>query len=200
MNTTPLLVACVWDKNGVNVAGSGLGHDMVLTIDNSPFYSYVLNDYYQVLPEGDGSGLIVFSIPELEAGVHTAELKVWDVYNNSTTQTFTFEVVEDLKPELINLTAGPIPARNQIRFFLKHNRPESQMTITIQVFDMAGRLMWDHEETGSSDLFDDYVITWDLCANGGTRLRAGVYLYRVCMTSGKSAEVTAAKKLIILAQ
>lgn len=200
VNTTPLFVACVWDKNGVNVAGSGLGHDMVLTIDNSPFNSYVLNDYYQVLPEGDGSGLIVFSIPELEAGVHTAELKVWDVYNNSTTQTFTFEVVEDLKPELINLTAGPIPARDQIRFFLKHNRPESQMTITIQVFDMAGRLMWNHEETGSSDLFDDYVITWDLCANGGTRLRAGVYLYRVCMTSGKSAEVTAAKKLIILAQ
>ena len=34
----------------------------------------------------------------MESGTHTAELKVWDVYNNSTTQTFTFEVVEDLKP------------------------------------------------------------------------------------------------------
>lgn len=200
VNPTPLLVACVWDKNGINVAGSGIGHDMVLTVDNSPFHSYVLNDYYQLLPDGDGAGLIVFSIPELPKGKHTAELKVWDVVNNSTTQTFTFEVVEDLKPELIQLTAGPIPAREEIRFFLKHNRPESQLTVTLQVFDLAGRLMWSHEETGASDLFDDYVVTWNLCANGGTRLRAGVYLYRACMRSGKSGEVTDAKKLIILAQ
>ena len=200
VNPTPLLVACIYDENGVNMTGSSIGHDMVLTIDNSVFHSYILNDYYQILPDEDGAGLIVFSIPELEEGMHTAELKVWDVLNNSTSQTFTFEVVADLKPELINLTAGPIPARDQIRFFLTHNRPETQLTVTLQVFDLAGRLMWSHEETGSSDLFENYIVTWDLCATGGSRLAPGVYLYRACMRSGKSSEVMAAKKLIILAQ
>ena len=200
VNSTPLLVACIFDENGVNITGSSIGHDMVLTIDNSIYHSYVLNDYFQILPDESGAGLIVFSIPELEEGMHTAELKVWDVLNNSTSQTFTFEVVADLKPELINLTAGPIPARDQIRFFLTHNRPETQLTVTIQVFDMAGRLMWSHEETGSSDLFENYIVTWDLCNNSGNRLYPGVYLYRACMRSGKSSEVMAAKKLIILAQ
>lgn len=200
VNPTPLLVACIYDENGVNMTGSSIGHDMVLTIDNSVFHSYILNDYFQILPDEDGAGLIVFSIPELEEGMHTAELKVWDVLNNSTSQTFTFEVVADLKPELINLTAGPIPARDQIRFFLTHNRPETQLTVTLQVFDLAGRLMWSHEETGSSDLFENYIVTWDLCATGGSRLAPGVYLYRACMRSGKSSEVMAAKKLIILAQ
>lgn len=200
VNPTPLLVACIYDENGVNMTGSSIGHDMLLTIDNSVFHSYVLNDYFQILPDENGAGLIIFSIPELEEGIHTAELKVWDVLNNSTSQTFTFEVVADLKPELINLTAGPIPARDQIRFFLTHNRPETQLTVTIQVFDLAGRLMWSHEETGSSDLFENYIVTWDLCATGGSRLAPGVYLYRACMRSGKSSEVMAAKKLIILAQ
>ena len=60
--------------------------------------------------------------------------------------------------------------------------------------------MWSHEETGSSDLFENYIVTWDLCATGGSRLAPGVYLYRACMRSGKSSEVMAAKKLIILAQ
>ncbi len=200
VNPTPLFVACVYDENGINITGSSIGHDIVLTIDNSIFQSYILNDYYQTLPDENGAGLVVFSIPEMEQGLHTGELKVWDVLNNSSSQTFTFEVVEDLKPELINLTAGPIPARDQIRFFLTHNRPETQLTVTIQVFDLAGRLMWSEEETGTSSLFEDYVITWDLCATGGSRLAPGVYLYRACVRSGKSSDATAAKKLIILAQ
>ena len=172
---------------------------MMLIIDNQVVKSYNLNDYYQLSGE-EGTGLVIFSIPELEPGVHTAEFKVWDVLNNSTTQTFSFEVVDDLEPQLIKLYAAPTPAREQVTFYLHHNLPESQLNVRIEVFDMAGRLRWNHEETGSSEAFKAYQLTWNLEGNNGTRLRPGIYIYRASLSSGKSKTITDANKMIILAQ
>ena len=199
VNATPLFVASLWDASGINITGSSIGHDMMLIIDNQVVKSYNLNDYYQLSGE-EGAGLVIFSIPELEPGVHTAEFKVWDVLNNSTTQTFSFEVVDDLKPQLIKLYAAPTPAREQVTFYLHHNLPESQLNVRIEVFDMAGRLRWNHEETGSSEAFKAYQLTWNLEGNNGTRLRPGIYIYRASLSSGKSKTVTDANKMIILAQ
>ena len=199
VNATPLFVASLWDASGINITGSSIGHDMMLIIDNQVVKSYNLNDYYQLSGE-EGTGLVIFSIPELEPGVHTAEFKVWDVLNNSTTQTFSFEVVDDLEPQLIKLYAAPTPAREQVTFYLHHNLPESQLNVRIEVFDMAGRLRWNHEETGSSEAFKAYQLTWNLEGNNGTRLRPGIYIYRASLSSGKSKTVTDANKMIILAQ
>ena len=200
VNATPYFVARLWDQSGVNITGSSIGHDIMLTIDNLPARSYNLNGYYALVSDVEGEGLVQFSIPQLSPGVHTAEFKVWDILNNSTTYTFTFEVVEGLKPNLIDLYATPNPARAQVEFSLAHNRPESNLEVTIFVYDMTGKLLWNTTKQGSSELFKAYVVTWDLCDNGGRRLRPGVYLYRAAIRCNSSKEVTKANKLIILAQ
>lgn len=200
VNTTPFFVARLWDKSGVNITGSSIGHDMMLIIDGNPSLSFNLNSYYELIPGSDGEGIVKYLLPALTPGMHKAEFKVWDIQNNSTTQEFEFEVVEGLKPYLLELTASPTPAREQVTFHLFHNRPESQLTVGIMVYDMVGRLQWRHEETGSSELFKSYTVTWDLTNNRGGRLRPGVYIYRAAISSGGSKEATEAKKLIILAQ
>ena len=200
VNTTPYFVAKLGDKSGVNITGSSVGHDMMLTIDSMPSMSYNLNSYYALLPDSENEGLVQFSIPELEPGMHTAEFKVWDILNNSTTYTFTFEVAEGLKPNLIEIYATPNPARDQVEFFLRHNRPESNLKVTVMVYDMTGKFLWSTEKSGSSELFKAYVVTWNLTDNGGRRLRPGVYLYRAAISTNNSKEATKANKLIILAQ
>lgn len=200
VNPTPLFAVRLWDQSGVNMTGSSIGHDILLTIDGQSSLSYNLNGYYEALPGTDGESLVQFPLPELEPGLHTAEFKVWDVLNNSTTRTFTFEVVRGLQPNLIGITASPNPAREQVAFRLDHNRPETTMTVTLMVYDMAGRRQWWTEEEGSSELFKSYVVTWDLTNQGGSRLRPGVYIYRAAIRTPYSKEVTKANKLIILAQ
>ena len=200
VNTTPFFVARLWDKSGVNITGSSIGHDMMLIIDGDPSLSFNLNSYYELIPGKDGEGIVKYLLPALTPGIHTAEFKVWDIQNNSTTYEFDFEVVEGLKPYLLELTATPSPAREQVEFHLFHNRPESQLTVGIMVYDMMGRLQWKHQETGASELFKSYTVTWDLTNNRGGRLRPGIYIYRAAISSGGSKEATDAKKLIILAQ
>lgn len=198
VNTTPFFVAKIWDKSGVNISGSSVGHDMMLIIDGLPSLSYNLNGFYEMTSGQEGEGMVQYSIPALAPGKHTAEFWVWDIQNNSTVHTFSFEVVEGLKPYILNLIATPSPAREQVQFILYHNRPESRLKVGIMVYDMAGRLQWKHEEEGSSDLFKAYTVTWNLTNNRGGRLHPGVYIYRAAVRTANSKEATEAKKLIIL--
>lgn len=199
VNTTPYFVAELWDKSGVNITGSSVGHDMMLVIDESTVLSYNLNSYYELLPGEEGAGIVKFPIPALEPGKHTAEFWVWDILNNSTVRTFTFEVVEGLKPFLFDVIATPGIAREQVTFHLMHNRPESRMRVGIMVYDLAGRQLWKHEESGTSGLFENYTISWDL-TRGGARMRPGVYIYRAAISTDNSKEATKARKFIILGE
>ena len=201
VNETPLFSAIVWDESGINVGGGGIGHDISLTIDNNPVMSYSLNSYYRThLESEDGAGIVKFSIPALESGKHTAEFKVWDIHNNSTSETFNFIVTDNYKPSIVELIAGPSPAKEYVTFMISHDLPESLIKVEIQVYDMSGRLQWKHEETGSSEMFDYYRIQWNLTNGAGARLRPGIYVYRAVIRSDKSTEVSKSKKLIILAQ
>ena len=185
VNTTPYFVAELWDKSGVNITGSSVGHDMMLVIDESTVLSYNLNSYYELLLGEDGTGIVKFPIPALEPGKHTAEFWVWDILNNSTVRTFTFEVVEGLKPFLFDVIATP--------------GIESWMRVGIMVYDLAGRQLWKHEESGTSGLFENYTVSWDL-TSGGARMRPGVYIYRAAISTDNSKDATKARKFIILGE
>lgn len=197
VNDTPFFITQLWDQSGVYIGGSSLGHDVTLTIDNNPNYSYNLNDYYQTL-SGGNEGIVRFPVPALPEGMHTATFKVFDVMANSSTHAFTFEVVKGLKPSISDVKAAPSPARKSVTFMLTHNRPESDMEVTIRVYNLTGQLEWEHKETGSSEVFRTYNIPWDLTNAYGSRLRPGIYVYRAGIRAGSSSEVTKAKKLVIL--
>jgi hypothetical protein len=172
----------------------------MLVIDGLISQSNNLNSYYESVAGSEGEGRIVFPIPALEPGMHTAEFVVWDVQNNSSLHTFTFEVVEGLKPVLYKLTAGPVPARSDVTFFISHNRPEAVLDVQLYVYNMIGQLVWSYKENGSSALFSDYTIRWNLTGTNGVRLKPGIYLYRAAIRTDQSREATETKKLIILAQ
>ena len=45
-NENPNLIVKLFDENGINTS-SGVGHDIIATIDSNQENSYVLNDYYE---------------------------------------------------------------------------------------------------------------------------------------------------------
>ncbi|MDR1980646.1 MAG: type IX secretion system sortase PorU [Tannerellaceae bacterium] len=200
VNPTPFFVVRLWDKTGVNITGNSIGHDIVLTIDNQPSLRYTLNTYYQSIPGSNGEGFVRFLLPVLPAGSHTAEFKAWDILNNPTRHTFHFEVEEGLKPSIAEIVASPVPARENVQFRIYHNRPESDLTVGVKVYDLTGRVVWSSQESGSSEFSAPYTVTWDLKSSGGARLRPGVYIYRAVISTRNSKEASGSRKLIILAQ
>ena len=82
-------------------------------------------------------------------------------------------------------------------FIVTHNYIGSDVDIDIEVFDMSGRLLWHRSETGVAS-GNAITANWDLTVESGARLKTGVYLYRVRLSSNGATKVSKAKKLIIL--
>ena len=197
VNTTPYFVAQITDKDGINAAGTGIGHDLELIIDDEMARTYVLNDNFTFDFGSYTSGNTYYSIPSLTPGRHTLKFRAWDVLNNSSTATLSFNVVDALKPTLYSVSCTNNPATTSTTFIINHDRTGSNMDVEIDVFDVSGRQLWIHNETGvSTD--GAYTVDWDLTIDGGRRLQTGVYLYRVRVACDGRAQVSKAKKLIVI--
>ena len=77
VNPTPYFVAQLNDEDGINAAGSGIGHDLQLIIDGEMTKTYSLNDYFQYDFGSYTSGTIGFSIPALSYGEHKLLFRAW---------------------------------------------------------------------------------------------------------------------------
>ena len=197
VNTTPYFFAEVSDKDGINVSGNGIGHDMELIIDGKMTMTYNLNAFFQYDFGDYRSGTVGYSLPELSEGQHKLLFRAWDVLNNSSTAELTFEVVKGLDTRIVNVMCTHNPASTNTTFVINHERVGSLMDIDLEVFDTSGRTLWHHTESGiSTD--NTYTVSWDLTVDGGRRLQTGVYLYRVSVSCEGSRKSSMAKKLIVL--
>lgn len=195
VNPTPYFVAEVTDKDGINAAGSGIGHDLQLIIDGDASKTYNLNNNFTYDFGTYTSGSTYYSIPELEIGPHKLQFRAWDIMNNSSTATLTFNVVKKLKPSF-DTGVTENPARNSTTFIINHDRMASNLDIIIEVYDTSGRMLWKHAESGVSNM-GAYTIKWDLSTGAGM-LRTGIYLYRVKVSSDGSPYEAKTKKLIVI--
>ncbi len=198
VNSTPYLYAELTDDDGINAAGSGIGHDIELVIDGEMSKTYNLNSYFQYNFGDYHSGTVGFSIPELSEGSHTLLLRAWDVLNNSSTAELSFFVDPTQEPSLIHVVCVRDVSNTNTRFLITHNRTGSQLDVTLEIFDTSGRTLMRRSETGTA-IGNTYTVDWDLTVNG-CRLPTGIYLYRVLVSSNGSSEATAAQKLIITRQ
>lgn len=197
VNSTPYFVAEIKDKDGINAAGSGIGHDLQLVIDGDMAKTYTLNNNFSYDFGTYTSGSTFYSIPELEEGPHRLQFRAWDIQNNSSTAVLHFNVVKGLRPQLFNIGVTNNPARTSTTFIISHDRMESNMDVVIELFDAAGRQIWRHAESGASAT-GNYTVDWDLSVDGGRPLQTGVYLYRVKVSSEGSSYVSKTKKLIVI--
>lgn len=197
VNPTPFFVAEITDHDGINASGNGIGHDLQLVIDGKTERTYILNDNFQFDFGSYTSGTTFYSIPELEPGPHRLLFRAWDVLNNSTTTELTFQVLRGLQPALFGVDCTQNPATTSTTFIISNDRTGSTMDVELDIFDMSGRMLWKHQESGvSTD--GAYTMDWDLTVDGGARLQTGVYLYRVRVSSDGSDRVSKTRKIVII--
>ena len=197
VNSTPYFYAQLTDKDGINAAGSGLGHDMELVVDGDPTMTYSLNDYFQYDFGDYRSGAVGYSLPALAEGEHKLSFRAWDVLNNSSVAELKFRVVLGLQPNCFSVECTRNPATTTTSFIINHDRTGSQMDVTLEIFDASGRMLWAKTETGvSTD--NTYTLDWDLTTSNGGRLQTGVYLYRVLISCDGSKKASQSQKLIVL--
>ena len=197
VNTTPYFVAELFDKDGLNTTGMGIGHNLELVIDGKLERTYMLNDNFEYDFGSYTKGKTYYSIPELEIGVHKLMFRAWDIQNNSSTAELTFNVVRAMEPNCLDVNITQNPVRNTTAFIINHDRAGSVLDVALDIFDMSGRLLWTHEESGMA-ASNTYRLDWDSTQGNGLSLQTGVYLYRIRLSCEGSNSSSKAKKLIII--
>lgn len=192
VNETPVFFAEVSDINGINQIGSGIGHDMMLIIDEDPGQTYILNEFYESALNDFSKGTLRFKLPELRSGKHTLRFRVWDLLNNSSVKNLEFEVVKGMQPRILNIYNYPNPVKQNTRFVIEHDRPETVMDATIDIYDTSGRRVWTFKQSTLDE------INWDATDSFGKKLKTGVYMYRISIQTSDKQVHSKMNKLMIV--
>ena len=199
-NENPNLIVKLFDENGINTS-SGVGHDIIATIDSNQENSYVLNDYYEANIDDFQNGTINFPLSDISPGSHTLSLKAWDVYNNSSESEIEFTVFDENEDLVIeNVINYPNPFINYTEFWFNHNS-STPLSVTIQVFTVSGKLvktiLGTTESFGNNSFSRDFH--WDGRDDFGDKVAKGVYIYKLNVRSESlNKSVSKIEKLVIL--
>lgn len=217
-NTNPNFLACVTDNTGINSTGSGIGHDITAILDGEIINTVVLNDFYS---PGAGNGCInpsfldyqkgsvLYPFQNLSPGQHQLTFKVWDINNNSTTQTLNF-IVKDPNAEnlIINkLLNWPNPFTNKTFIQFEHNC-DDVLDVNVQIYTITGKLVKTISSVVSSNPFleryrtNRTAIEWDGNDDFGAPVGKGTYIYKVLVKSQNQEKckgtASSVEKLVIL--
>jgi hypothetical protein len=197
-NDRPVLLVKLADSSGINVMGTGIGHDLVAVLDNDQKNTFVLNEFYESEMDNYRRGMVHFQLPVMTPGLHTLTIKAWDVANNSGQAALDFNVVAATEFTLNHVLNYPNPFTTHTTFWFEHNRPGEELITQIQIYTLTGKLVKSIRKTIFSTGNRSSDVEWDGRDDYGSKIGRGVYIYRlrVQTVDGKAAEKL--EKLFIL--
>ncbi len=214
----PTLLACVTDNTGINSTGSGIGHDVTVVLDGKIIDTVPLNDFYF---SGDGNGCTNPDLPDyqkgnvtypfrnLAPGEHQLTFKVWDINNNSSTETLNFIVKSEADQNLIvnKLLNWPNPFTDKTYVHFEHNCDDI-LEVNVQIYTITGKLVKTISTMVSAEpFFQGYrtpktAIEWDGTDDFGQTVGKGTYIYKIFARSQNQEKcrgsATGVEKMVLL--
>lgn len=187
---TPRFFAELKDEHGINTAGAGIGHDLMLIVDDDPKMIYSLNEYFTAADNSYQEGQVSYLMEALPDGAHYLTFRAWDLLNNSTTQKLNFIVEAGLDPSICSVTTypNPIPQSGLLRMIVHYDQPDELLQTEIYLHNMNGQMIYSHTQDNPDD------VSINLQEIG---LQPGIYMYVVKIKSASSRYSTTAGKIIV---
>jgi hypothetical protein len=197
-DTSPSLLALISDESGINATGSGIGHDIIAWIDDDMEGAVVLNNLFSTDIGVHTAGSLTYPFIITEKGEHTVSLRAWDNLNNPSVSALRFVVVTSGAFRLTNLLCYPNPVTEETKFTAEHNRPDTEISVTVTIFSTGGRAVKVIKEQVSSTGYSLPDIPWDGHDENGGRLARGLYLWRAEAVTAEGETASATGRVIIL--
>ena len=188
---TPRFFAELEDEHGINTAGAGIGHDLMLVVDNDDKQTYTLNEYFTAQDNSYQAGLVSYLMEELPDGPHSLSFRAWDLLNNSTTKSLNFVVEAGIDPAIRSVTTYPNPVKRSgvLNIVVNYDQPDELLQTELYLFNINGQMVY----SAVQDNPDEVLININ---NLG--LQPGVYVYNVKIKSASSRYSSTAGKVIVI--
>ena len=193
VESSSILIARIFDLNGLNISENSINQNITLSLnDQEPI---VINDFYTADVDDYQNGFVTYPLNGLDAGKYTATIKLWDIYNNSATQSVEFIVSDVQRINMDHVFNYPNPAGGTTTFNFEHNRSGEELEITIDIYGVDGALKATlfHKIDDSPARID--FLNWDIAASS---LEQGLYLYKITVRSTLDGAVGQQVKRLIV--
>jgi len=180
-NSEPILLADIEDDYGINLSGTSIGHDLTAIIDGKTENTIILNNFFEPETNNFTKGIVRFPLADLSPGLHTIEVKAWDIANNSSVGELTFKVVEEPQGE-IHVQAFPNPAVYDPYFAVEHDLAGQDIQLELEIYSTAGQLLLEYSQIRYASGFREII-------EFGTNLANGIYLFKVKLRSLDGNEI-----------
>ncbi|MHB1686185.1 MAG: type IX secretion system sortase PorU [Ignavibacteriaceae bacterium] len=181
VNPNSTLIVKLSDSNGLNTTGTGVGHKLEGILNdqiNNPidFTNFFTGD----LNSGGRSGEINYKLNNLDPGNYKLQVSAWDVFNNYSTKTTNFTVVNGQGLQIQDVYNYPDPFAGSTTFTFQQNLSQP-LDVKIRIYTVAGRLIRQLEQNYVNDKF--VKIFWDGRDQDGDVLANGTYFYKILVKS-----------------
>lgn len=197
-NPTPVLLLKLFDSSGINTVSSGIGHDIIATLDNDNNTYYVLNNFYESDLDDYQKGTVRFQLPQLAAGLHSLKIKVWDVMNNSNEFVLNFTVVENSELKIDHVLNYPNPFTTHTAFWFEHNQPGVDLAVKVEIYTVSGKLIKTLSQTINTTGNRSNEVLWDGRDAYGNKIGRGVYVYRLSVKKFDGKMAGKWERLVVL--
>ena len=120
----------------------------------------------------------------LAPGQHSVTVSAFDVFNNSTEASASFDLESSEQLSLMDVYNYPDPFRSNTAFTFRRTAvggAGEPVNVKIKVFTLSGRLIKTILAYGLTETF--VKIEWNGLDEDGNRLANGVYLYEVIVST-----------------
>ena len=188
---TPRFFAELYDENGINTAGAGIGHDLMLVIDEDTKQTYSLNEYFTSDNDSYQSGMLSYLMNELPDGQHTLTFRAWDLLNNSTTQSLNFIVEAGLDPSIYSVTTYPNPVctAGTLNMIVQYDQPDELLQTEVYLYNTNGQMIWKQTQENPEQ------VSINL---GQVGVQPGIYFYNVRIKSANGKKYNSSSGKIIV--
>lgn len=185
----PYFYAEMYDEHGINTVGSGIGHDLMLVIDQDPRQTYVLNQYFTA-NNSYKEGIVRYKMLEQAEGSHTLSFRAWDLYNNSSTATLDYQVIKGKAPVIYSIVTypNPVPKTESLHIDVAFDQPNELVEMQFRLYNLSGQVVYSRFDKNATNTIIDM---------NEIGAKSGIYIYQISIKTATSEYVSKTGKIII---
>ncbi|NVJ85149.1 MAG: type IX secretion system sortase PorU [Algoriphagus sp.] len=169
------------DPNGIDVSGLILENNLTIRINNQE--EEVLNHEFVSLESSYQKGKVDLTLAGLREGLNLIEIKAADLLGNISVKTIEIEVRGSNEIQILNNKIYPNPANEKTTFQVTHNRPGENLVITLEVFDLAGNILFSDSRRWVKVDSKIEPFTWIFLQSQSKIPAKGTYIYKLTLQS-----------------
>jgi len=166
----------IFDESGINITGNGIGQQITATLNGE--FTVMLNDFYKGALDDYKKGRIRYSLVDLEPGLHSLSVKVWDNQNNLAEQKILFRVGQIDDNSIGQIIASPNPFIDNVQVSYFNAFQGEQIELQVAIYDVSGKLVNDYYQNIANSTSNVNIVDWNGYSSNGYLVKSGLYLIK----------------------